>query len=55
MEDHQSEPPDLNKNQKARLIVDMLTRLVVHYNFWFTKARHRTGFEKTMEVLEKAT
>ena len=55
MGDHQSELSDLDKNQKARLIVDMLTRLVVHYNFWFTEVRHQMGLEKALEVLEKAT
>jgi len=31
----------------------MLTRLVVHYNFWFTCVRHRTGLKKALEIVEK--
>jgi Family of unknown function (DUF6125) len=45
----------LDKNLKAGLIVDMLTRLVVHYGFWFTEVRHQMGLEKALEVFEKAT
>jgi hypothetical protein len=46
---------DLDKSMKNRLIVDMLTRIVVHYSFWFTEVRHQMGMDKALEVLEKAT
>ena len=45
----------LDKTLKPRLIVDMLTRIVVHYSFWFTEVRHQMGMDKALEVLEKAT
>ncbi len=55
MESDGIEPAALDKNKKAGLIVDMLTRLVVHYGFWFTEIRHQMGLEKALEILEKAT
>ena len=55
MEDKIIDPASLDKTLKARLIVDMLTRIVVHYGFWFTEVRHQMGMGKALEVLEKAT
>ncbi|MCD4719563.1 MAG: DUF6125 family protein [Desulfobacula sp.] len=55
MEDENFDPSSLDKTLKARLIVDMLTRIVVHYGFWFTEVRHQMGMDKALEVLEKAT
>jgi len=55
MEEQNKDPFSLDKNSQARLIVDMLTRIVVHYSFWFTEVRHQMGMDKALEVLEKAT
>jgi len=55
MEDKKCDPLSLDKTLKARLVVDMLTRIVVHYSFWFTEVRHQMGMDKALEVLEKAT
>ena len=55
MKDKNFDPLSLDKTLKARLIVDMLTRIVVHYGFWFTEVRHQMGMDKALEVLEKAT
>lgn len=55
MEDKNKDPLSLDKALKARLIVDMLTRIVVHYGLWFTEVRHQMGMDKALEVLEKAT
>ncbi|MBU8911548.1 MAG: cytosolic protein [Desulfobacterales bacterium] len=55
MEKNNCDPLSLDKNLKARLIVDMLTRIVVHYGLWFTEVRHQMGMEKALEVLDKAT
>ncbi len=49
------EPSDLDKNMQAKLIVDMLTRIVVHYGLWFTEVRHQMGMEKALEILDSAT
>ncbi|MBU8849791.1 MAG: cytosolic protein [Desulfobacterales bacterium] len=55
MEENSYDPLSLDKNSKVRLIVDMLTRIVVHYGLWFTEVRHQMGMEKALEVLDKAT
>jgi len=55
MNDHKENPDSLNNEQKARLIVDMLTRTAVHYGLWFTEVRHQMGMDKALEVLQKAT
>jgi len=55
MEDTNSSPVNLDKPLKAKFIVDMLTRIVVHYGFWFAEVRHQMGTEKALGVLEKAT
>ena len=55
MEVKKNDPSSLDKSAKARLIVDMLTRIVVHYGLWFTEVRHQMGMEKALEILEKAT
>jgi hypothetical protein len=50
-DDHKS----LNKEEKAGFVVDMFTRIVVHYGFWFAEVRHQLGMEKALEVMDKAT
>lgn len=55
MDDKHGDPSSLNNTLKSKLIVDMLTRIVVHYGFWFTEVRHQMGMEKALTVLEKAT
>ncbi|MCP3871730.1 MAG: cytosolic protein [Desulfobacteraceae bacterium] len=55
LEDKNIDPMNLNKDLKARLIVDMLTRLVVHYGLWFTEVRHQMGMDKALNALEKST
>jgi len=54
-EDKNKTPLSLDKTLKARLIIDLLTRLVVHYGLWFTEVRHQMGMEKALKILEKAT
>ncbi|WP_022667586.1 DUF6125 family protein [Desulfospira joergensenii] len=48
-------PEDLDKRDKAELVVDMMTRIVVHYGLWFTEIRHQMGMEEALTVLDKAT
>ncbi len=45
----------LTKEEKASFIVDMFTRIVVHYGLWFGEVRHQVGMEKALDVLDKAT
>ena len=55
MNDEKCDPLSLDKSAKARLVVDMLTRIVVHYGFWFAEVRHQMGMDKALEIMEKAT
>lgn len=52
---NKDDPAGMEKNLKAGLMIDMVTRLVVHYGLWFTEVRHQMGLEKALEVFEKAT
>lgn len=55
MNDHNIAPSNIDQDHKPRLIIDMLTRSVLHYGLWFTEVRHQMGTKKALEVLEKAT
>jgi hypothetical protein len=37
--------------QRARLILDMFHRIIIHYSLWFTEIRHQMGMEKALELL----
>ena len=45
----------MKREDKARFIIDMFNRIVVHYSFWLTEIRHQMGLEKSLEILENAT
>ncbi len=45
----------LSKEEKADFVVDMFTRIVVHYGLWFAEVKHQMGMEKALEVLDTAT
>ncbi len=47
-------PFDLNQSEKAQFIVDMFTRMVVHFSFWLTEVRHQVGMDKALELLNIA-
>jgi len=55
MTDVSCDPAGLTKEEKAGFVVDMFTRIVVHYGLWFSEVRHQMGMEKALEVLDKAT
>ncbi|MCP4721753.1 MAG: cytosolic protein, partial [Desulfobacteraceae bacterium] len=55
MTDNYGDHLSLTKEEKASFVVDMFTRIVVHYGLWFTEVRHQMGMEKALEVLDKAT
>ena len=42
---------DLNQEASARLVMDMLHRIIVHYALWFTEVRHQMGHAKALEAL----
>ncbi len=45
----------LDRAQKAQLVIDMFTRIAVHYGLWFTEVRHQMGMEKALGILDQAT
>ncbi len=55
MEDVPTRVQDLDPKAKAALVVDMLTRIVVHYGLWFGEVRHQMGMEKALTAMDKAT
>jgi hypothetical protein len=47
-------PADLQQHDLARLAVDMIHRIVVHYALWFVEVEHQFGMDKALDVLEKS-
>ena len=48
-------PEDLNHEDKARLVLDMFHRIIVHYGLWFAEIKHQMGMEKALEILGNAS
>ena len=46
---------DLDQEQTARLVMDVMHRTVIHYALWFTEIRHQMGMEKALEALSVAS
>ena len=46
---------DLNQEQTARLVMDIMHRTIIHYALWFTEIRHQMGMEKALEALSTAS
>ncbi len=46
---------DLNQEQAARLVMDIMHRTIVHHALWFTEIRHQMGLPKALEVLSTAS
>lgn len=42
----------LSSDARARLILDMFHRIVVHYALWFTEIRHQMGIGKALDTLQ---
>jgi len=48
-------PEDLNHEDKARLVLDMFHRIIVHYGLWFAEIKHQMGMKKALEILGNAS
>ena len=46
--------PELNKEQKARLLMDFIHRIMMHHAMWFAEVQHQYGREKALEVMKEA-
>ncbi len=47
-------PEDLDRENMARLALDMFHRTVVHYGLWFAEAEHQFGFQKALGMMKTA-
>jgi hypothetical protein len=46
---------DLNQEGVARLVLNMLHRMIVHYGFWFVEVENLLGREKALEIMKVAS
>ncbi|MEE4241488.1 MAG: DUF6125 family protein [Desulfopila sp.] len=55
MQENQQGPEDLNKEDRARLILDFFHRTIIHHALWYAEVKHQMGEEKGLEILHKAS
>jgi hypothetical protein len=48
-------PETLNKEERARLILDFFHRTIVHHALWYSEVKHQLGEDKALEMLESAS
>jgi len=46
-------PEDLNKNEMANFIIDLLHRTIVHHTLWFREVEHQVGMPKALEIMDE--
>lgn len=46
---------DLDRDEKLRLVVDILKRTIVHYGMWYAEVHHQLGEARAHEALQTAT
>ena len=44
----------LNKKQKALLLMDFMHRIMIHHAMWFAEVQHQYGREKALEAMKEA-
>jgi hypothetical protein len=54
MDTKTEQPEDLNQNEMARLIMDLLHRTIVHHTLWFREVEHQLGMPKALELMNEA-
>ena len=45
----------MTREEKARLVMDIFHRTIVHYGLWFTEVRHQMGTERALDALGTAS
>lgn len=45
---------ELTAEERAELIVDMFHRIIVHDTLWFREVEHQLGFQKALQVMDRA-
>ncbi len=54
MKDNINAIDELDKEDTARLIIDMFHRIVIHHALWFAEVKHQMGLEKALDLLQTA-
>ena len=54
MNDKIEAPKDLNQQEMARLIMDLLHRTIVHHTLWFREVEHQLGMKKALEIMDES-
>jgi hypothetical protein len=54
MDDSPSRIDDLNQEELARFILDIIHRSILHYGLWFTEVRHQMGTARALGILKSA-
>ena len=49
-----NQPEDLNREDLAKLLIDIFHRIMVHHTLWFREVEHQFGFPKALEIMKKA-
>ena len=44
----------LNKEETARLVIDLFHRIILHHGMWYGEVKHQMGTEKALVLLEQA-
>lgn len=44
----------MEQRELAKLALDMMHRTLVHHVFWFKEVEHQMGFDKALELMDKA-
>lgn len=47
-------PEDMNQEQLAEYIIEMMHRMMVHHTLWFREVEHQMGFEAALEAMDYA-
>ena len=45
---------EMNQQELAEYIMDMLHRMMVHHTLWFREVEHQLGFEKALQAMDYA-
>lgn len=45
---------DMNQEELAKFVIDMMHRMMVHHTLWFREVEHQLGFEKALDAMEYA-
>lgn len=44
-------PEDLSHEEKARFVMDMIHRTMVHHTLWFKEVEHQLGLKRALDAM----